>query len=919
MCCTPIFIHTGVVLMRLYMFEKHFENIKEKSLLQHRMRRTATLAARTMSQQNDRGFETAVTESSIGIIKHKRRVPSTDNQQDANETHVDRHSSLQSKNEDEYNFPRHDKDIKFGDLPNPKRHNKDIDPRDMLRSISMMQQNRRPSVDQDGPALVIRGPQEQENEQNENTDIIPPRPPLLTRQSTVMFNTDTERIRTLTETPRRKSRLRSFANIETRLSRANYSSDDDDDEDEDEDMINKVKRVQSNLALPSKDQTGGFKFSKRSNTIEGNTTSHKSSKSFRKRLKETPTFDRMRNRVRKNSRRRSSSFGANSIASNSSLDRNLLSRQMSTNYLSWNPTIGRNSTFYDLSEIQKEELGGVEYRAVKLLAKLLLVYYVGFHVLAVVCFVPWIISKKHYKEYVDSTGVSSVWWGFFTPMSSFNDLGFTLTPDSMSSFNKTAFVLLISGFLIVIGNTGFPCFLRFIIWLLFKITPDLSQLKESLGFLLDHPRRCFTLLFPSNATWWLFFILIILNGIDLILFVILDLHNEVLKPVPVGYRVLDGLFQAISTRTAGFAVVDLSKLHPAIQVSYMLMMYVSVMPLAISIRRTNVYEEQSLGVYQSAEEHIVDSSTQTKKFIASHLRRQLSFDLWYVFLGLFIICLADGGKIKDAGQPNFNVFQVLFEIVSAYGTVGLSLGYQQTNTSFSGQFSVISKLVIIAMMIRGRHRGLPYSLDRAIMLPSKKMKLRDEVQALQAMKRTQTAVTEYETQPTNDEIRTSEEDESKRRKSHSNVINKGARTLLKHCVNALTVGGKGTSLKKYHTMAADPMVIDTETSFNSNANGVNTFDTYNISHQQKQTTLSPIIGSLLPRSPSDIHHLHFLSEAAEGSSSSNDAYVTKDLITPIKERESSRDQNVLDLSDDPKLKDEYSTNVSSINGKGKMI
>jgi len=48
------------------------------------------------------------------------------------------------------------------------------------------------------------------------------------------------------------------------------------------------------------------------------------------------------------------------------------------------------------------------------------------------------------------------------------------------------------------------------------------------------------------------------------------------------------------------------------------------------------------------------------------------------------------------------------------GTVGLSLGYPDVNTSFSGQFKTISKLVIIAMQIRGRHRGLPYQVDRAV-------------------------------------------------------------------------------------------------------------------------------------------------------------------------------------------------------------
>lgn len=39
-------------------------------------------------------------------------------------------------------------------------------------------------------------------------------------------------------------------------------------------------------------------------------------------------------------------------------------------------------------------------------------------------------------------------------------------------------------------------------------------------------------------------------------------------------------------------------------------------------------------------------------------------------------------------------------------------------TSLSGEFTTFSKLVICAMMIRGRHRGLPYALDKAIMLPN---------------------------------------------------------------------------------------------------------------------------------------------------------------------------------------------------------
>lgn len=316
----------------------------------------------------------------------------------------------------------------------------------------------------------------------------------------------------------------------------------------------------------------------------------------------------------------------------------------------------------------------------------------------------------------------------------FNDLGFTLTPNSMISFQRAVLPLLFGTFLIIIGNTGFPCMLRFVIWLLSKITPRESGTWEELKFLLDHPRRCFTLLFPTDATAWLFWILVGLNGLDVILYIVLDLHDPVVTEIgSVGYRLLNGLFQASSTRTAGFSTVNLADLHPGIQVSYMVMMYISVFPIAISVRRTNVYEEKSLGIYTNGGEN--DEHANEPSYVGAHLRRQLSFDLWYIFLGLFIIAIAEGNHISNMNEDSFTMYSCLFEIVSAYGTVGLSLGYPDYNTSFCGQFSVVSKLVIIAMQIRGRHRGLPYELDRAILLPSESLHKKEDVDAAQRAQR----------------------------------------------------------------------------------------------------------------------------------------------------------------------------------------
>ncbi|KAJ5398459.1 hypothetical protein N7465_008948 [Penicillium sp. CMV-2018d] len=386
-------------------------------------------------------------------------------------------------------------------------------------------------------------------------------------------------------------------------------------------------------------------------------------------------------------------------------------------YLSWNATVARNSNFVDLTEEQRDELGGIEYRALKTLAVVLITYYVGFHLIGMVSMIGWIMTENRWGDVVRAAGVGRPWWGIFTAASAFNDLGFTLTPDSMYSFQRAVFPLLMLAFLIIIGNTAFPCMLRLMIWVLSKFTRQGTALWEELKFLLDHPRRCFTLLFPRNATWWLFAILVLLNGIDMIFFVILDLNDSAVTALPPGIRVVDGFFQAAATRTAGFGIISLSELHPAIQVSYLIMMYISVFPIAISMRRTNVYEEKSLGIYDATDEDDNEDSN-APTYIGAHLRRQLSFDLWYVFLGLFIIAIAEGSKLQKVNDQSFQLFTVLFEVVSAYGTVGLSFGYTNVNTSFSGQFNVVSKLVIIAMQVRGRHRGLPYALDRAVLLPS---------------------------------------------------------------------------------------------------------------------------------------------------------------------------------------------------------
>ncbi|KAF4121261.1 Trk-type K+ transport system, membrane component [Geosmithia morbida] len=410
-------------------------------------------------------------------------------------------------------------------------------------------------------------------------------------------------------------------------------------------------------------------------------------------------------------------------------------------YLSYTPTMARNSNFIGLTLEQRDELGGIEYRSLRTLAFILLAYFWGFQIMAVTFLLPYILHKEKYGHVVDEAGVSRTWWAFWTANVSFNDVGFTLTPDSMISFNSSQYILMIMCYFIIIGNAAFPIMLRFIIWVMSTLAPRGSGLWEELKFLLDHPRRCFTLLFPSGPNWSLFWILILLNVIDVVFFLILDLNSEVVEHLSGGARVVNGLFHAAATRTAGFSSLPFADLHPAMPVLYMIMMYISVFPVAISIRRTNVYEENSLGIYpkkedeEEEEEDDDSNASNTVSYVSHHLRRQLSFDLWYVFLGFFLLAISEGSKLK---AKDFAMFDVLFEVVSAYGTVGMSMGATGVNASLCSQFNTVGKLIIIALMIRGRHRGLPYGLDRAVILPSEAHFARETEQPPPSFARTNT-------------------------------------------------------------------------------------------------------------------------------------------------------------------------------------
>ncbi|KAI0823989.1 TrkH-domain-containing protein [Trametes gibbosa] len=408
-------------------------------------------------------------------------------------------------------------------------------------------------------------------------------------------------------------------------------------------------------------------------------------------------------------------------------------------YLSFSATVTRNSSFYGLTAENIEELGGVEYRALCALSWIIPAYYIGLLSISFIVTAPYMAMQRWQENYhvpLQHRDINSVWFSAFQIVGAWANTGMSLVDQNMVPFQAAYPMIVFIVICVLAGNTCLPIFLRLFIWLLTKL-PGRSRTKESLHFLLDHPRRCTIYLFPSRQTWLLLGTVMLLNCTNLLFYLVLDIGNEATDSLPFGVKFVDAVLDAAACRNAGYQPIPMSSLMPAVQVLSVIMMYIAIYPIAMSVRSTNVYEAGSLGVYESGDEddELNDDAHWNRpsesrvaiwgRYLARHARRQLSFDMWWLAVSLFLLCIIERPSLTDPSkQSYFNIFALLFELVSAYGTVGLSLGIPGLNYSLSGDMHTLSKLIVSAVMLRGRHRGLPVALDRAVLMPSEFLVIR---------------------------------------------------------------------------------------------------------------------------------------------------------------------------------------------------
>ncbi|CAD7929647.1 unnamed protein product [Amoebophrya sp. A120] len=241
----------------------------------------------------------------------------------------------------------------------------------------------------------------------------------------------------------------------------------------------------------------------------------------------------------------------------------------------------------------------LEYRALGFLVYVTLVYVAlwivgGFLVL--LCCAKDVRPSEHHHDAHWTTVL-------YAAASAFHNNGLTLSENSFVDYPEP--FLIVAGLIVLAGNTMFPVLLRWILVLLERHAEHTNnpQAKEVYQFLLSHPRRVFTHLFPSVHTLWLFLTVFVLNFLCTYSLYLLDAR----------YDWWSCLFQALATRTAGFSCVPLFDLSMATNFLLCVCMYIAASPTIVVMRGTRTRTQTE----ELAKRHKVELHRQFVQQLAS--------------------------------------------------------------------------------------------------------------------------------------------------------------------------------------------------------------------------------------------------------------------------------------------------------------
>lgn len=260
--------------------------------------------------------------------------------------------------------------------------------------------------------------------------------------------------------------------------------------------------------------------------------------------------------------------------------------------------------------------------------------------------------------------LEAAWNGLFHSVSAFNNAGFSTYADSLTRFALDPVVLGPIMLAVVVSGLGFP--------VLHELRGEWRQ-----------PDR-----WSIHTKLTVFGTLVLLVGGFLAVLATEGGNPATLGPMPVGGRMLNALFHSVMTRTAGFNSVDMGALRSETWlVSDMLMLIGGGSAgTAGGIKVTTFF---LLGFVVWAEIRGHSDATAFRRRISPAVQRQA---LAVVLLAAAVVGAATLALLSLTAFP---LDRVLFEVVSAFATVGLSTG-------ITADLPPAGQMILVVLMYVGR-------------------------------------------------------------------------------------------------------------------------------------------------------------------------------------------------------------------------
>ena len=260
-----------------------------------------------------------------------------------------------------------------------------------------------------------------------------------------------------------------------------------------------------------------------------------------------------------------------------------------------------------------------------------------------------------------------LFYAFFHAVSSFNNAGFTLFADGIKPFSDTMLFIIPTGILVFIGGFGF------------------ISLYELITY---HRQTNKKILYLSLQTRIIISVTFFIIAISTLTFLLLEPYNLSQENNWV-HSCIDAVFNAISSRNAGLTTFDIQSLSNATLFFILIIAFIGSAPgssgsgikvtsFAILLATIRAVIQGTLNIRIKEREIARDQVFKTFCIITLSMS-------WIVIMFFFLLILED----------TMPFFALLFEVMSAFTTLGMSLG-------ITAHLALLSKIIILTTMFIGR-------------------------------------------------------------------------------------------------------------------------------------------------------------------------------------------------------------------------